>query len=302
MICTINTQPFSDQKPGTSGLRKKVAHVKQSNYLENFIQAIFNLLSVEEKKLLVVGGDGRFYNDKAIQLVIKIAAANGVKKLLVGKDGILSTPAASNLIRQSGAGGGIILSASHNPAGPNGDFGIKFNNASGSPAPESFTDALFQQASQLTEYRKIEESDVNLAEEAEYSVAGMTVNVIDSVAGYSELMSQLFDFNWLREQIASKKLSLIFDAMHAVTGPYAKAIFVDRLGAGMDSIMNGVPLDDFGGGHPDPNLVHAKALIQRMEENDGALLGAASDGDGDRNLILGRGGIKDGGNGIGNGQ
>ncbi|PCJ45590.1 MAG: alpha-D-glucose phosphate-specific phosphoglucomutase [Moraxellaceae bacterium] len=288
MIRTVSTQSFSDQKPGTSGLRKKVKHVQQPHYLANFVQSMLDLLSTSEKELLIVGGDGRYYNDHAIQHILKIAAANQVRKVLVGRGGILSTPAVSNLIRHYGAGGGIILSASHNPGGPEGDFGIKFNNSNGSPAPESFTDALYERTQKITQFHIFDVSDIDISTLGNTELNNMVIEVIDPVTEYSELMSRLFDFQWLKKAFSEGSLSLAFDAMHAVTGPYAKTVFVDELGAPSEAIINGVPLEDFGGEHPDPNLVHAKALIQHMSKEDSPLLGAASDGDGDRNLILGQ--------------
>jgi len=287
MINIVETQPFMDQKPGTSGLRKKVTHIQQQNYLENFVQAMFDQLSESEKALLIIGGDGRFYNDKAIQCIVKIAAANDIKQVIIGQDGILSTPAVSNLIRQNVAGGGIILSASHNPGGPHGDFGIKFNNANGSPAPEIFTEALYLATQNLKEYRIVDAEDVDLSRIGQSDLNGMGIDVIDAVIDYSTLMQQSFDFDWMKAEFSEKRLSLVFDAMNAVTGPYAKSVFVDSLGAKPDNIINAVPLNDFGGEHPDPNLVHAKALIAAMSAEGAPLLGAASDGDGDRNLILG---------------
>ena len=288
MISFVKTQPFMDQKPGTSGLRKKVTHIQQQNYLENFVQAMFDQLSESEKALLIIGGDGRFYNDKAIQCIVKIAAANNIKRIIVGQNGILSTPAVSNLIRQHSAGGGVILSASHNPGGPDGDFGIKFNNANGSPAPEVFTEALYLATQNLHEYRLAQGGDVDLSTIGTSDLNGMEIDVIDAVIDYNGLMQQSFDFEWMKTEFAEKRLSLVFDAMHAVTGPYAKSVFGDSLGAGLDNIINATPLEDFGGEHPDPNLVHAKALIAAMSVDGAPLLGAASDGDGDRNLVLGK--------------
>ncbi|OUR99283.1 alpha-D-glucose phosphate-specific phosphoglucomutase [Gammaproteobacteria bacterium 42_54_T18] len=288
MINIVKTQPFMDQKPGTSGLRKKVTHIQQKNYLENFVQAMFDQLSESEKTLIIIGGDGRFYNDKAIQCIVKIAAANAIKRVVIGQNGILSTPAVSNLIRQNSAGGGVILSASHNPGGPNGDFGIKFNNANGSPAPEVFTEALYQASQNLEEYRIVDGGDVDLSSVGHSGLNGMGIDVIDSVIDYSALMQQSFDFSWMKTEFAEKRLSLVFDAMNAVTGPYATSVFGHSLGAEVSNIINAIPLDDFGGEHPDPNLVHAKALIAAMSIDGAPLLGAASDGDGDRNLILGK--------------
>lgn len=284
-VCSVSTQPYSDQKPGTSGLRKKVRVFQQPHYLENFVQSVFNVVS--DRSLLVVGGDGRYFNAEATQIIVRMAAANGFKRLLVGQHGILSTPAVSHLIRKYGAVGGLVLSASHNPAGPDEDFGIKFNNASGSPAPESITQAIFEQTKAITQYSTLESPDIDLSLAASHQLGATEVQVIDSVSDYLELMQTLFNFDRLREGFSSGLLSLCFDAMHAVTGPYAKAVFEDSLGAKSGSVINAEPKDDFGGGHPDPNLVHAKTLINLMAKEGAPVLGAASDGDGDRNIILG---------------
>lgn len=286
MIHTIRTQPYDDQKPGTSGLRKKVVVFQQTHYLENFLQALFD--TVTERGALVVGGDGRHFNEEAIQIIIRMAIANGFSHFIVGQQGILSTPAVSHLIRLHHAVGGIILSASHNPAGPEGDFGIKFNNAAGSPAPEDVTQAIYARSRCLTQYRIADLQPVDLSVVSTTMIHDATVDVVDSVADYVALMQRLFDFDALREGFRAGRLSLCFDAMHAVTGPYAKRIFEQELGAADGSVINAEPLSDFGGGHPDPNLVHAKWLVKRMAEQDAPILGAASDGDGDRNLILGR--------------
>lgn len=288
MTQTIATTPFDDQKPGTSGLRKKVRRFQQTNYAQNFLQAIFNSLEGFAGSTLVIGGDGRFYNREVIQSAIKMAAANGFGRVLVGKGGILSTPAASHVIRKHGAFGGIILSASHNPGGPDGDFGIKYNIGNGGPAPEKITEAIFRQASSLTSYRIADTTDVDLDRIGTSDVDDMQVEVIDPVADYSELMQQLFDFNAIRILLRSG-FRIVFDAMHAVTGPYAKEILENQLGATAGSVRNFVPEPDFGGHHPDPNLVHAKALHDLMMSADAPDFGAASDGDGDRNLIIGKG-------------
>ncbi len=282
----ISTTPFEGQKPGTSGLRKKVKVFEQPHYLENFVQSVFN--SVPERGLLVVGGDGRYHNPEAIQTIIKMAVANGFARLMIGQNGILSTPAVSNLIRKNQAMGGLILSASHNPAGPDEDFGIKFNNAAGSPAPESITDAIFENTTTIDHYllADVEEIDLSVCQKVE--VGGTSIEVIDSVSDYVSLMQELFDFDKLKAGFADGRLSLYFDAMHAVTGPYAKAVFEDVLGAASGSVINAIPLPDFNGGHPDPNLVHAKQLIELMDADNAPVLGAASDGDGDRNLIVGQ--------------
>lgn len=288
MTQTIATTPFDDQKPGTSGLRKKVRRFQQTNYAQNFLQAIFNSLEGFAGSTLVIGGDGRFYNREVIQSAIKMAAANGFGRVLVGKGGILSTPAASHVIRKHGAFGGIILSASHNPGGPDGDFGIKYNTGNGGPAPEKITEAIFRQASSLSSYRIADTADVDLDRIGTSDVDDMQVEVIDPVADYAELMQQLFDFDAIRALLRSG-FRIVFDAMHAVTGPYAKEILENQLGAAAGSVRNFVPEPDFGGHHPDPNLVHAKVLHDLMMSADAPDFGAASDGDGDRNLIIGKG-------------
>jgi phosphoglucomutase len=287
----IATSPIPGMKPGTSGLRKKVTEFSQGHYLANFVQSVFNAVRPEGGfggLTLVVGGDGRFYNAEAIQTVIRIAAANGFGRALVGQGGILSTPAASCVIRKHKAFGGLVLSASHNPGGPDGDFGIKFNAANGGPAPEKITDAIYAETLKIAEILTLDTPDVDLSRVAAFEVGGMRVEVIDSVADYLELMRELFDFDALRTAFAGG-LRLAFDAMHAVTGPYAHAIFERELGAPAGTVRNGTPLPDFGGHHPDPNLVHAKHLLDLMMSPDAPDLGAASDGDGDRNLIIGRG-------------
>ena len=283
----IKTMPFNDQKPGTSGLRKKVGVFQTPNYLENFVQAIFDTVPDLNGGLLIVGGDGRYHNDVAIQVILRIAAANSIAHIMVGRGGILSTPAASNMIRQYGAVGGIVLSASHNPGGPEGDFGIKYNVSNGGPAPTSVTDAVFERTKVIDQYR-IVEGWVDLDMLGETSIGGMQVTVFDPVADYADLMERLFDFGAIRAMIA-RDISLCFDAMHAVNGPYATEIFVNRLGADLDMMMNARPLPDFGGGHPDPNPVYAKALFERMFADDAPDFGAASDGDGDRNIVMGSG-------------
>ncbi|MGA9546639.1 MAG: alpha-D-glucose phosphate-specific phosphoglucomutase [Rhodomicrobium sp.] len=290
-ILCIPTNPIAGMKPGTSGLRKKVTEFMQGHYLANFVQSVFNAVRPPEGfsgVTLVVGGDGRYYNAEAIQTVIRIAGANGVGRLLVGANGILSTPAASCVIRKHKAFGGIVLSASHNPGGPHGDFGIKFNAANGGPAPEKITDAIYAETLKITEILSLNTPDVDLARIGSHRVGDTQVEIIDSVADYVELMRELFDFPALRAAFASG-LRLAFDAMHAVTGPYAHAIFERELGAPAGTVRNGTPLPDFGGHHPDPNLVHAKDLLDLMMSPDAPDLGAASDGDGDRNLIIGRG-------------
>jgi len=286
-IRTIATAPYTDQKPGTSGLRKRVPVFQQARYLENFAQSIFDTIAAPPDATLVLGGDGRYYNREAIQIILKMAAANGFGRVLVGQGGILSTPAASCLIRKYRTHGGIILSASHNPGGPDGDFGIKYNTANGGPAPEKITDAIFAQSKKIAQYRIADAADVELDRTGDYEIGDMTVSVIDPVEAYAELMESLFDFAAIRALLASG-FRIKFDAMHAVTGPYAREIFVNRLGAPADSIMNAVPLPDFGGGHPDPNLTYAHELVEVLYGDGGPDFGAASDGDGDRNMILGK--------------
>jgi len=287
-ILTVSTTPFDDQKPGTSGLRKKVTVFQQSHYLENFVQALFNSLDGYEGATLVVGGDGRYYNRTAIQTILKMAAANGFGRVLLGRDGLLSTPAASALIRQHQAFGGIILSASHNPAGPDGDFGIKFNTGNGGPAPEKVTEAIYAHSREIRDYRLLEAPDLDLGGAGETQLGAMAVEIVDSVAAYTELMEQLFDFDAIKALFKSGLFSMCFDAMHAITGPYAREILEHRLGAPVRTVINAEPLEDFGGGHPDPNLVHAHELVSLMEDRNAPDFGAASDGDGDRNMILGR--------------
>jgi phosphoglucomutase len=292
MKLTVATAPIAGMKPGTSGLRKKVAEFAAGHYLANFVQAVFDAVRPETGHFagltLVVGGDGRYFNLQAIQTVIRIAAANGFARVLVGQGGILSTPAASCVIRQHQAFGGLILSASHNPGGPDGDFGIKFNGANGGPAPEKVTDAIYACTLKISAYFSTDTADVDLDRIGTQQVGGMAVEVIDPVADYLALMRRLFDFDALRGLFASG-FTLAFDAMHAVTGPYAHAIFERELGAAPGTVRNGTPLPDFGGHHPDPNLVHAKDLYELLMSPQAPDLGAASDGDGDRNLIIGRG-------------
>ncbi len=286
-ILTIETKPFADQKPGTSGLRKRVTVFSQPNYVENFVQSIFDCLEGIKGKTLVLGGDGRFYNDVAIQKIIKIASANGFGAVLVGQGGILSTPAASHVIRHHKAFGGLILSASHNPGGPDGDFGIKYNVSNGGPAPEKITDAVFARSKEIDRYLIVDAPDVDLSRIGTQHSAGMVVEVIDPVADYAALMESLFDFDKIRAMFAAG-FTMRFDAMHAVTGPYAHKILEGMLGAPKGTVVNGTPSPDFGGGHPDPNLVYAKDLYDLMMSDDAPDFGAASDGDGDRNLIIGR--------------
>jgi phosphoglucomutase len=288
MIEEIATKPFGDQKPGTSGLRKKVGVFQTPHYVENFIQSIFDALEGFAGETFVIGGDGRYFNRAAIQTAIRIAAGNGVGKVMVGKGGILSTPAASNLIRKYKTFGGVIFSASHNPGGPHGDFGIKYNVGNGGPAPEGVTDAIYAKTQSISHYRNADTPDIDLDKLGMQRVEGMIVEVVDPVTDYRQLMETLFDFDKIRELFASG-FRMRFDAMHAVTGPYAKAILEETLGAPDGTCVNFVPKPDFGGHHPDPNLVHAKALYDEMMSAAAPDFGAASDGDGDRNLIIGRG-------------
>ena len=287
---SVATKPFAGQKPGTSGLRKKVKVFSRPGYLENFVQCIFDSLEGHQGTTLVLGGDGRFFNDVAIQVILRMAAAAGFGRVLVGRDGILSTPAASAVIRKRGAFGGIILSASHNPGGPDDDFGIKYNLGNGGPANEVFTDAVYRRTQEISVYRTVESPDVELGIFGESNIGEMVVSVIDPVADYVELLESLFDFERISSLLARPEFRMRFDAMHAVTGPYAHAILEGRLGAPAGTVVNGTPLPDFGGGHPDPNPVYAADLVAALADPaSGLSFGAASDGDGDRNMIVGRG-------------
>jgi len=292
MITTVATQPIAGQKPGTSGLRKKTAVFMARHYLENFVQAIFDVVGTTHEngagKTFVLGGDGRFFNDRAAQVILRIAAANGAARVIVGQGAILSTPAASHLIRLNKTDGGIIMSASHNPGGPHEDFGVKFNMPNGGPAPESVTEAMFERTTKLTEYRMLEAQDVDLATIGRNMMGAMFVDVVDPVADYATLMESLFDFNALGA-LFSGGFRMRMDSMCAVTGPYAKTILEGRLGAAPGTVINGTPLPDFGGMHPDPNPTWAKALMDEMFGDDAPDFGAASDGDGDRNMVVGRG-------------
>ena len=288
-VVVCQTTPFKDQKPGTSGLRKKVKVFQQSHYLENFVQSVLDTVGKVDGVTLVLGGDGRFYNREAAGIILRMLAANGVAKVIVGKDALLSTPAASCVIRKYGAQGGFILSASHNPGGPDEDFGIKFNVDNGGPAPESFTDQVFERTQKITSYRTVESGAIDLSVIGSFSLGGLLVEVIDPVKDYADLLEQLFDFEKIAKALSTGEITICFDAMHAVTGPYAKEILERRLGAKSGSVINGQPLEDFGGGHPDPNLVYAEELATKMFQPDAPVLGAASDGDGDRNMIVGNG-------------
>ncbi|HWJ69622.1 MAG TPA: alpha-D-glucose phosphate-specific phosphoglucomutase [Sphingobium sp.] len=287
-IETRTTMPFAGQKPGTSGLRKKVRLFQQPGYAENFIQSVFDAVAGKAGALLVIGGDGRYHNRAVINQAIRMAAANGFGRVMVGQGGILSTPAASHLIRHHGAIGGLILSASHNPGGPDEDFGIKYNVANGGPAPEKVTDAIYANTQAITRWLTVTAEDIDLDQPGTVQVGGMTVEIVDPVADYAALMERLFDFDAIRAMVAGG-FTMAFDAMHAVTGSYATEIFERRLGFAPGTVRRGTPLEDFGGHHPDPNLVHAHALHDLMMGPDAPDFGAASDGDGDRNLIIGRG-------------
>src|SRR5580704_1840475 len=288
MIRTVPTKPIDGQKPGTSGLRKKVPVFQQPHYVENFVQSIFDTLEGFAGQTLVVGGDGRYFNREVVQTILKMAAAAGFGRIKVGQGGLLSTPATSVVIRKHKAYGGIILSASHNPGGPNGDFGIKYNIGNGGPAPEKITDAIFARTKTIAHYKIADAPDVDLDAIGATIVEGAHIDVIDPVTEYSALMKTLFDFDAIRALFASG-FRMRFDAMHAVTGPYAHAILEGELGSGANTVVNGTPLPDFGGHHPDPNLTYAKDLYDLMMSPEAPNFGAASDGDGDRNLIIGRG-------------
>jgi phosphoglucomutase len=287
-VTVMPSTPYAGQKPGTSGLRKKVKVFAQPNYAENFVQAVFDVVQPEKGAMLVIGGDGRYHNRTVIQQAIRIAAANGYGQVLVGKGGILSTPAASHVIRKYGASGGLILSASHNPGGPDEDFGIKYNIANGGPAPEGVTEAIYARTQTIDRWLAVECEDVDLDTCGSTDCGGTMVSVIDPVADYADLMETLFDFPAIRQAVAGG-FTMSFDAMHAVTGPYALEILEKRLGFASGTVRNGVPLEDFGGHHPDPNMVHAHELFETMFGANAPDFGAASDGDGDRNLIVGRG-------------
>lgn len=286
LVETIPTSPFADQRPGTSGLRKRTAVFEQPHYLENFVQALFDEAKLPLDGVLVIGGDGRYFNREAIQRIIAIAAANGVTEIVTGRGGLLSTPAASHLIRQ-GAAGGIILSASHNPGGPDGDFGIKYNSANGGPAPESFTNAVAARAAAMTQYRTAVLPEIDLDAVGDHTIGTIDLTIVDPVEAYASLMASLFDFAAIRTLFAGG-FRMRFDAMHAITGPYALEILEHRLGAPKGTVINAIPLPDFGGGHPDPNLTYAHELVDECFGANAPDMGAASDGDGDRNMILGR--------------
>ena len=279
--------PFTDQKPGTSGLRKSSRQFEQPHYLESFVEAVFRTLPGVQGGTLVLGGDGRYGNLRAINVILRMGAAHGLNKVILTTNGILSTPAASNLIRKRNAIGGIILSASHNPGGPDGDFGVKVNGSNGGPTPGSFTDAVFECTKSLEQYATVEAPELTLVTPGTHNIGGLEVEIIDGVDDFVALMQQLFDFDQISALLRSD-FPLAFDAMHAVTGPYAKRVFEDLLGAAAGSVRNGIPLEDFGGGHPDPNLTYAHELADLLLKGDDYRFGAACDGDGDRNMILGK--------------
>ncbi|PPQ76249.1 hypothetical protein CVT26_008284 [Gymnopilus dilepis] len=285
----IETKPFEGQKPGTSGLRKRVKVFQQEHYTENFIQSIFDSIAVKDSTL-VIGGDGRFFSPEAVQTILKIGSANGVAKFIIGKDGILSTPAASNVIRKYKATGGILLTASHNPGGPNADFGIKYNTGNGGPAPENVTNQIYEKTKTIKSYKVIELPPLDLSKIGEFTYGPSKVSIIDSVADYVELLESIFDFPLIKKFLQEHRsdFKVLFDGLNGVTGPYAKALLIDSFGLDESSIQNCVPLPDFGGGHPDPNLTYAHTLVEAVEKND-INFGAASDGDGDRNMIYGKG-------------
>ena len=287
-VLTMPARPYDDQRPGTSGLRKPVAIFRQQHYLENYLQAIFETVGGGANRTLVIGGDGRFYNHEAIQIAIRMAAANGYKHLVVGREGLLSTPAASHLIRKRGADGGLIFSASHNPGGPEGDFGIKYNSSTGGPASEALSQSIYARSKRIAAYRFVDEPDIDTDRLGKVSLGETEVEVVDPVSDYAELMETLFDFERLAELLTSTSFKMRFDAMHAITGPYARAILEERLGAPVGTVINGKPLPDFGGAKPDPNLVRSRSLVDFMFGQDAVNFAAASDGDGDRNMILGR--------------
>ena len=287
-VQTISSTPFDDQQVGTAGLRKQVRVFQQPHYLENFIQSVFDTYPGFEGSTLVVGGDGRYHNDVAIQTLLAMAAARGIARVIVGKNGLLSTPAASHLIRKYDAHGGFVLSASHNPAGPDGDFGIKFSVRGGGQAPSTLTDAIYARSRAITAYQRLDVPPIDLGQVGETQLGGMTVQIVDSTQDYADLMETQFDFDAIRSLLDSG-FQFAFDAMHAVTGPYARELFVHRLGAPESVLRNAVPQSDFGGGHPDPNLVYAAELADEVVTRQALDFAAASDGDGDRNMILGRG-------------
>ena len=286
-IKTIVTTPFQDQKTGTAGLRKKVSVFSQENYLENFIQSIFNAVPGFQGKTIVLGGDGRYYNAHAIQVIVKMAAAQKVGRIIIGQNGLFSTPAASNLIIKRKAFGGFILSASHNPGGKNGDFGIKFDLSNGGGAPEAVTDRIYEETKKITSYQIADTPDIDISQIGEFSVGETVIEIVDSVKDYVEFVKGIFDFDALKGLVSSENFKMRYDAMNGSTGPYAVRIFEEILGAPKGTVLRGTPMEDFGGGHPDPNLTYAKELVDLMYSDEGIDFGCAADGDGDRNMILG---------------
>ncbi|WP_048886760.1 alpha-D-glucose phosphate-specific phosphoglucomutase [Aurantiacibacter atlanticus] len=287
-ITTVHTKPFGDQQPGTSGLRRPVATFRKRHYLENYLQSIFGAVREKGRESLVIGGDGRFFNREAIQTCIKMATASGYERLIIGREGLLSTPAASHLIRKRSASGGVIFTASHNPGGEDGDFGVKYNAANGGPASDQINRAIEELSRTLAAYRIVDTPDVDLNRLGSFMLGNTIIEIVDPVADYAALMESLFDFDELGELFEKNEFRMRFDAMHAITGPYARTIFEDRLGAPAGSVVNAVPSPDFGGGKPDPNLARARDLVGHMFASSAPDFGAASDGDGDRNMILGR--------------
>ena len=285
-MTTVPTRPIEGQKPGTSGLRKKTRTFREPGYLENFVQSVFDATGGAAGRTLVLGGDGRFFGREAAQVILRMAAANGAARVVVGRGGLLSTPAASHLIRQRGADGGLILSASHNPGGPDEDFGVKYNTANGGPAPESVTGAIHEATLRIAGYRTVEAADLDLDRPGETRLGDMAVEIVDPVADYAALMQRLFDFDAIRDLFAGG-FRMRFDALNAVTGPYATAILEGMLGAPEGTVVHATPLPDFGGLHPDPNPVHAHELMALMTGPGAPDFGAAADGDGDRNMVLG---------------
>ena len=287
MLKIVKTTPYTDQKMGTAGLRKKSKIATQENYLENFVQSVFNAIGGVEGQTFILGGDGRYFNKVAIQKIMKMAAANGMKKMIVGQNGFISTPTSSRVLLSNKADGGFVLTASHNPGGLNGDFGIKYAVASGGQCPTSISDKIYENTKQITEYKILDADDVDLSELGTQKLGNMEIEIIDPVEVYAGMMEEIFDFKAIRKLFA-EGFTFIFDAMNAVTGPYARKIFVDMLGASPDSVVNDIPMEDFGGLHPDPNLIYAKSLVEKMYSDNAPDMGAANDGDGDRNMILGR--------------
>ncbi len=287
MLKIVQTKPYDNQKMGTAGLRKKSKVAMQENYVENFVQSIFDAIGGVEGKTFILGGDGRFYNKIALQKILKMSAANGMKKIIVGQNGYLSTPTSSRVLLKNKADGGFVLTASHNPGGPNGDFGIKYAIASGGQCPTSLSDKIYENSKKISEYKTLDTADVDLSTIGKQNLAGMEIEIIDSLNDYINMMEEIFDFPAIKKLFANG-FRFVFDAMNAVTGPYALKIFEEILGAPKGTVRNYVPMEDFGGLHPDPNLIYAKSLVDLMYSDDAPDMGAANDGDGDRNMILGK--------------